>query len=305
MIIKKSPNQTTTMDKKDLFISHASEDKDDFVRPLANLLKQYGLDVWYDEFELSIGKSLSRSIDKGITNSNFGLLVLSKSFFNKNWTEYELRSLNSFEIENGDILLPIWKDVTVKEVRQFSPYLADKFALTTKDSIEDIALKIIEACNPKIFSEVHYKIRLDTILKTAKIEKVEADKLKVAPIRHIKLNENLISRIRLIRASLLLCYPHSMEFWLDGFQRDMNIESEVRYWERISSSFLEIILDPEMFEGYKNEREEFYKDVFDFLFDIENSTASDKFNAKFIEKAKNILTHYIPAYDFKEDLPFQ
>jgi hypothetical protein len=82
------------MDKKDLFISHASEDKDDFVRPLANLLKQYGLEVWHDEFELSIGKSLSRSIDKGITNSNFGLLVLSKSFFNKNWTEYVLKSLN-------------------------------------------------------------------------------------------------------------------------------------------------------------------------------------------------------------------
>lgn len=71
------------MSKKDLFISHASEDKDDFVRPLANLLHQYGLNVWYDEFELTIGISLCRSIDKGIANSNFGLLVLSKSFLTK------------------------------------------------------------------------------------------------------------------------------------------------------------------------------------------------------------------------------
>ena len=71
------------MKKKDLFISHASEDKDEFVRPLANLLSQYGLDVWYDEFELRIGKSLSRSIDNGISNSNFGLIVLSESFFKK------------------------------------------------------------------------------------------------------------------------------------------------------------------------------------------------------------------------------
>ncbi|HEX5153628.1 MAG TPA: toll/interleukin-1 receptor domain-containing protein [Parafilimonas sp.] len=198
--------------KKDLFICHASEDKDDFVRPLANLLRKYELDVWYDEFELKIGKSLSRSIDKGISSSNFGLLVLSKSFFNKNWTKYELKSLNSFEIEKGEVLIPLWKDVTFKEVRKFSPYIADKFALTTKNTIEDIAIKIIEACNPKLFSEIHYKIRLDKILETAKVEKVIADELRVAPVRHVKLNEHLISRIRLIRSSLLLCYPHSMAF---------------------------------------------------------------------------------------------
>lgn len=298
------PKKRVTI-KKDLFISHASEDKDDFVRPLANLLRQYELDVWYDEFELTIGKSLSRSIDKGITNSNFGLIVLSKSFFKKNWTEYELKSLNSFEIENGDVLLPLWKDVTVKEVRKFSPYLADKFALTTKDSIEDIAIKIIEVCNPKLFSEVHYKIRLDKILKTAKIKKADADELRAAPIRHVKLNENLISRIRLIRSSLLLCYPHSMAFWLDGFQRDMNVETEIRHWEHISTCFLEIIVDPEMFEQYNGSREEFYTDVFDLLFCIREIKSSKKFSPKFIKKVKNIYSYTLPIYDFDEELPFQ
>lgn len=213
--------------------------------------------------------------------------------------------MNSFEIENANVLLPVWKDVTVKQVREFSPYLADKFALTTKESIEDIAIKIIERCNPKLFSEVHYKIRLDKILQTAKIEKADADELRAAPIRHFKLNENLISRIRLIRASLLLCYPHSMAFWLDGFQRDLNIESEIRFWERIAACFLEIILDPEMFKSYKHEFSDFYEDVFSFLFDIENPEFSEKFDSKFIEKAKNIFLHYLPAYDYDEELPFQ
>jgi hypothetical protein len=36
----------------DLFISHASEDKDALVRPLAESLRDLGLSVWYDEFEL-------------------------------------------------------------------------------------------------------------------------------------------------------------------------------------------------------------------------------------------------------------
>ena len=46
-----------------LFISHASEEKADFVRPLAHALKKQGLRVWYDEFSLKPGDSLRRSID--------------------------------------------------------------------------------------------------------------------------------------------------------------------------------------------------------------------------------------------------
>lgn len=60
----------------DVFISHASEDKDEVVRPLAQALINQGLKVWYDEFELKIGDSLRRKIDKGLANSNFGIVVL-------------------------------------------------------------------------------------------------------------------------------------------------------------------------------------------------------------------------------------
>ena len=303
VILKKT--KKWIMNKKDLFISHSSEDKDDFVRPLANLLLQYGLDVWYDEFELKIGSSLSRSIDKGISNSNFGLLVLSKSFFNKNWTEYELKALNSYEVEKGDVLLPIWKDVTVKEVREFSPYLADKFALRTNESIENIALKVIETCNPKLFSEIHKKLVIEEALKKAEIKSIKRSDLKPGPIRHLKLNENLISRIRLIRSSLLLCYPHSMDFWLDGFQRDFNIESEIRFWEHLATTFLEIILQPKMREFYIGEEKEYYKNIFALLFDFNDQNITKFFKTDFIEKAKKIYSYNLPSYDFKEELPFK
>ena len=67
----------------DVFISHASEDKDAIVRPLAIALQQHGLEVWYDEFELRIGDSLRRKIDKGLAHSRFGVVVLSQYFFAK------------------------------------------------------------------------------------------------------------------------------------------------------------------------------------------------------------------------------
>ena len=58
--------------KWDAFISHASEDKYDFVRPLAEGLRDRGLTVWFDEFELKVGDSLRSSIDRGLRQSRFG-----------------------------------------------------------------------------------------------------------------------------------------------------------------------------------------------------------------------------------------
>ena len=66
--------------KWDVFISHASEDKDTFVRPLAHALNNLGVKVWYDEFSLRLGDSLSRSIDKGLAESAFGVVVISPHF---------------------------------------------------------------------------------------------------------------------------------------------------------------------------------------------------------------------------------
>ena len=56
-----------------MFISHASEDKDAVVRPLAHALQEFGLSVWYDEFELRIGDSLRRKIDWGLAKADLAL----------------------------------------------------------------------------------------------------------------------------------------------------------------------------------------------------------------------------------------
>ena len=67
----------------DAVISHASEDKDDFVRPLAQALNQLGVRIWYDEFARNIGDSLSRAVDKGLAESSYGIAIISPSFIEK------------------------------------------------------------------------------------------------------------------------------------------------------------------------------------------------------------------------------
>lgn len=128
-------------EKYDFFISHASEDKEDFVKPLAETLESMGVRVWYDEFSLKVGDSLTKSIDQGLINSKFGVIVLSKVFMKKQWTNYEFKSLVSREMHRGKkVILPIWHEISKNDVMAFSPHLADKVALNSStQTIEEIA----------------------------------------------------------------------------------------------------------------------------------------------------------------------
>jgi len=124
----------------DVFISHAGEDKDAVVCPLASELVDRGVSVWFDEFELRIGDSLRRKIDHGIARSRFGIVVVSRSFFAKSWPQYELDGLVTRERSGKQVMLPVWHEITKDEIEDESPSLADKVALATdKHSIEAIA----------------------------------------------------------------------------------------------------------------------------------------------------------------------
>jgi|CXWK01.1.fsa_nt_gi hypothetical protein len=138
----------------DVFISHASEDKEEVVRPLAKAIRAGGLDVWYDEYELRIGDSLRRKIDHGLARSRFGVVVLSDAFFNKGWTNYELDGLVTRTVSGEQILLPIWHNITKQRLIEYSPSLADKVARsTTTHTVEQIAAEIIEVILGEELSE--------------------------------------------------------------------------------------------------------------------------------------------------------
>src|ERR1700730_1573769 len=111
-----------------LFLSHAWEDKDTFVRSLAEALR-LEFDVWYDEYALKPGDSLLEKISEGLRSCDRGIVVLSRHFFEKPWTQAELNGLFALETKERKILIPIWLDVTKKDVLNFSPILADRVAI--------------------------------------------------------------------------------------------------------------------------------------------------------------------------------
>jgi hypothetical protein len=130
---------TLTTKKYDVFISHASEDKN-YVSELARELKEAGIEVWYDDFQLGWGDDLRAKIDDGLINSKFGIVVFSESFLNKKkWTEHEINALFAREVKGQKVILPIWHNINRDALLKYSPAFADRLAKKSNELANIIA----------------------------------------------------------------------------------------------------------------------------------------------------------------------
>ncbi|MDR4325860.1 toll/interleukin-1 receptor domain-containing protein [Bacillus pseudomycoides] len=246
----------------DVFISHASEDKNDFVKPLAKILQDLRLKVWYDEFTLRIGDSLSTSINKGLISSKYGLVVISKSFIGKGWPDYELQSLISREIGKSKVILPIWHNVTREDIMSFSPFLADKFALnSTTSSIEEIAMQIVEVVNPEIYYNIIRIYASEAIRKSAEERTIPISAIKIPNPRHDKLPQLMLNRIMIIQKTLYDVFPEPLRDTILKFRSETNPERELIIWEAIAATYLQFTFAREI---SIEKRKEIYKIILQF-----------------------------------------
>lgn len=132
----------------DVFVSHASEDKQSFVRPLVEALKANGLTVWFDEATLKVGDGLRRSIERGLARSQYGIVVISKAFLSKEWPQRELDGLVSREEDGTKVVLPVWHDITANEVRSRSPMLADRLAVPSSKGLQTVVKELLQVIRP-------------------------------------------------------------------------------------------------------------------------------------------------------------
>src|SRR5215218_9014049 len=127
----------------DVFIAHASEDKEAVARPLAQALIDKGWSVWLDELRLKVGDSLSRHIDDALAKTRFGIVILSPHFFAKEWPQRELAGLAARELDTGfKVILPVWHEVDRGFIVQHSPVLADRLGARTSIGIPAVCQEI-------------------------------------------------------------------------------------------------------------------------------------------------------------------
>jgi len=141
---QRKPEESEAASMYDVFISHASEDKADFVNPLVEKLQDAGIRVWIDTLEMQWGKSLREQIDNGIKRSKFAILVLSKHFFAKKWPQRELDGILAKESMTGQSPLPIWHNITQEELYEFSPTLTGIYAYSSQDYSIDSICKALQ-----------------------------------------------------------------------------------------------------------------------------------------------------------------
>ena len=133
-----------TPEMRDVFISHASEDKAEIARPLAEALTQRGLSVWFDEYELTLGDRLRRKIEEGLRVSRYGVTILSENFFRKKWPQEELDALFALETESKKIL-PVWHRLSADDIANYAPLLVDRLAISSEKGVDVVADAIIRA----------------------------------------------------------------------------------------------------------------------------------------------------------------
>ncbi len=134
----------------DVFISHAWEDKESFVDEFVDCLNKLGIKAWYDKEQIKWGTSLREKIDKGLSKSKFGIVIISHNYIadGKYWTKAELEGIFQLHSIQENIMLPIWHNITKKEVMSYSPIIAGKLAMTTSNMTpEEIAYELYKLIN--------------------------------------------------------------------------------------------------------------------------------------------------------------
>jgi hypothetical protein len=225
--------------KWDAFLSHAHEDKLDFVRPLADRLRTEGMGIWFDEFEIGYGQSISQSIERGLANSRVGIIIISQSSLKKNWTKYEISALKNLYLNYGTRLVPVWKDIDQSTIKLTDPGLLDIRALVYKGrTVEEVAYEIIAVIRPDILSRINSRQRKAILYDTTPIIEIDSKRIAPGPRLRQKIPSRDISRIRLLHSIFFDVFRDTVEDWIDNFCRDADYEDEILFWELVATFYL-------------------------------------------------------------------
>jgi TIR domain len=123
---------------RDVFLCHASGDKQHYARPLAKALATRGVSCWTDEAEIEIGESIIDAVNTGLRLSHFILVIITEESLSRRWPQRELNAALHKEMTSGrTVVLPILAIPPERWVEEY-PLLADKLFLNWSDGLESL-----------------------------------------------------------------------------------------------------------------------------------------------------------------------
>jgi RNA-directed DNA polymerase len=113
-VLDLDPNPSTFLRKMvfgderyDVFISHASEDKDAIARPLHEALARQGVKAFLDEAHIGWGESFTKKINTALGSARTVVAIISASSVNKDWPILELNAALALEASGQKSVLPV------------------------------------------------------------------------------------------------------------------------------------------------------------------------------------------------------
>ena len=147
--------QAKTLPEYDVFISHANKDKEGLIDELYESLNRLGIKIFYDKESLIWGDEWKKQILNGVSKAEFAIIVISKNFFDREWTEKELTQFLNRQNKNGQkLILPILHNISMKQLKNKYPGIADIQAINSKDyTCDQIALLFANILIKRLKSE--------------------------------------------------------------------------------------------------------------------------------------------------------
>jgi TIR domain. len=189
---------------KKLFICFSANDRYDIVQPVVYHLKNYGIDIWYDRYEMVMGDNrIKKNIEEGVRECEYALIILSKNTINSLCAMEEIKILKSRYHKREVVIFPVLYELKPCDIPHELAWIS---LLIFKETHRNTGT--LEICN-----HIACKITQD-ILKNSRyrnIKEIVNDNLQSLPNpanslleKYTKVDSaNLNSRITLLYATYL------------------------------------------------------------------------------------------------------
>jgi hypothetical protein len=183
-----------------IFLSHASEDKENVVEPFIDCLEKAGIhNIWYDKNEIEEGHSIIRKINKGLENSKIGIVIITPHFIRKDFTNWELETLLELTIINEIRLIPLIKNITREEI-------VKKYRLLAPLRFKEIS----NECDPDLIEHIRNYLKIgDTLIdhpNNYEIVLNQESKKKISVIKEVKIRFDISDIDDIDKETIALIY---------------------------------------------------------------------------------------------------
>jgi hypothetical protein len=129
-------------DRREVFLCHASKDKEAIVKPLYTSLFGMGVSAWYDNADIQWGDRITKKISEGLSKSKFVMVIITENFFDSKFAQGEFESVLNSDLTHGERrLLPLLAGTPDfrQRVMTENPLIRDRLYKVWENNPDEIA----------------------------------------------------------------------------------------------------------------------------------------------------------------------